>query len=71
MNNQSEIAIIGLGCRFPQAETLEAFWHLLSNGIDAVSEVPPDRWNIERLYQEQPATPGKMSTRWGGVFISS
>ena len=69
MNNQSEIAIIGLGCRFPQAETPEAFWHLLSNGIDAVSEVPPDRWNIERLYQEQPATPGKMSTRWGG-FLS-
>ena len=68
-NQQSEIAIIGLGCRFPQGETPEEFWHLLSNGIDAVTEVPSDRWNVDQLYEQQPATPGKMSTRWGG-FLS-
>lgn len=63
------IAIIGLGCRFPKAETPEAFWHLVSNGIDAITEVPPDRWNVDELYDPQPATPGKMITRWGG-FLS-
>ena len=62
------IAIIGLGCRFPQAETPEAFWHLLSHGIDAIAEVPADRWNIDELYDPQPATPGKMCTRWGGFL---
>ncbi len=63
------IAIIGLGCRFPQAETPEAFWHLVSNGRDAITEVPADRWNVDELYDSQPATPGKMNTRWGG-FLS-
>ena len=63
------IAIIGLGCRFPKAETPEAFWHLVSNGRDAITEVPADRWNLDELYAPQPDTPGKMNTRWGG-FLS-
>ncbi|MGV2826967.1 beta-ketoacyl synthase N-terminal-like domain-containing protein [Myxosarcina sp. GI1(2024)] len=62
------IAIIGLGCRFPQAETPEAFWHLLSHGIDAIAEVPAERWNIDDLYDPHPATPGKMNSRWGGFL---
>ncbi|MEB3220121.1 MAG: beta-ketoacyl synthase N-terminal-like domain-containing protein [Nostocales cyanobacterium 94392] len=66
---KDSIAIIGLGCRFPKSETPEAFWHLLSNGIDAITEIPADRWSIDELYAPQPATPGKMNTRWGG-FIS-
>ncbi len=63
------IAIIGLGCRFPKAETPEAYWDLISNGIDAITEVPVDRWNVDEFYAPQPATPGKMNTRWGG-FLS-
>jgi malonyl CoA-acyl carrier protein transacylase len=63
------IAIIGLGCRFPKAESPESFWHLLSNGIDGITEVPADRWNIDDLYDPQPGNPGKMNTRWGG-FLS-
>jgi acyl transferase domain-containing protein/acyl carrier protein len=39
------IAIIGLGCRFPGGITdPESFWKLLRNGVDAISEVPADRW---------------------------
>ncbi len=66
---EEKIAIIGLGCRFPKSETPEAFWHLLSNGIDAITEIPADRWSIDELYAPQPATQGKMNTRWGG-FLS-
>ncbi|NEO39711.1 MAG: hypothetical protein F6J90_26635, partial [Moorea sp. SIOASIH] len=45
---QSEaIAIIGMGCRVPGgASTPEAFWELLQNGVDGITEVPPDRWPI-------------------------
>ena len=63
------IAIIGLGCRFPQAENPEAFWHLMSNGRDAITEIPPDRWDVDEFYDPQPATSGKMNTRSGG-FLS-
>ncbi|MGF1589149.1 MAG: beta-ketoacyl synthase N-terminal-like domain-containing protein [Pleurocapsa sp.] len=62
------IAIIGLGCRFPKAANPQAYWQLLTNGIDAITEVPTDRWNVDELYDPQPATPGKMNTRWGGFL---
>ncbi len=35
-NTDTQIAIIGLAGRFPQAENLEAFWELLKNGREAV-----------------------------------
>lgn len=62
------IAIIGIGCRFPGAKNPEAFWQLLHQGGDAISEVPADRWNVDQFYDAEPGKPGKMSTRWGGFL---
>jgi acyl transferase domain-containing protein/acyl-CoA synthetase (AMP-forming)/AMP-acid ligase II/acyl carrier protein len=62
------IAIIGMGCRFPGASSPEQFWQLLRNGVDAIREVPRERWNTNEYYDANPATPGKMSTRWGGFL---
>ena len=63
------IAVVGMGCRFPgDADGPEAFWRLLSQGVDAVREVPQDRWNIDDYYDPDPAAPGKMNTRWGGFL---
>ncbi|EGJ31034.1 polyketide synthase module, partial [Moorena producens 3L] len=65
---QSEaIAIIGMGCRVPGGASIpEAFWDILQNGVDAITEVPPDRWPINKYYDSDPTTPGKISTRYGG-----
>ena len=62
------IAIVGMGCRFPGAESPEAFWQLLHDGVDAIREVPSDRWDVDAVYDPEPGTPGKMSTRWGGFL---
>ena len=62
------IAIVGLACRFPGAPDTEAFWRLLLDGTDAISEVPADRWKIGELFSADPTAPGKMSTRWGGFL---
>ena len=63
------IAVVGMGCRFPgEADGPEAFWRLLSQGVDAVGEVPADRWNIDDYYDPDPTAPGKMNTRWGGFL---
>ncbi|KST70373.1 type I polyketide synthase [Mastigocoleus testarum] len=62
------IAIIGLGCRFPDANNPEAFWNLLEKGTDAISEVPPERFDIDRFYDLEQGKPGKMNTRWGGFL---
>ena len=66
--NCEPIAIIGLGCRLPGAPDVPAFWELLHGGIDAITEVPPDRWDSNVFYDPTPATPGKMDTRWGGFL---
>ncbi len=63
------IAIVGVGCRFPGAWDEASYWRLLRNGVDAIAEVPPDRWNIADYYDPDPDVPGKMSTRFGG-FVS-
>ncbi|NET90275.1 MAG: aminotransferase class III-fold pyridoxal phosphate-dependent enzyme, partial [Kamptonema sp. SIO1D9] len=62
------IAIIGIGCRFPGANNPQEFGQLLKNGIDAIGEVPQNRWSVEDYYHPEPATPGKMNTRWGGFL---
>ncbi len=64
------IAIIGMGCRFPGgADSPQAFWQMLHDGVDAVGEVPADRWDIDAYYDPDPNAPGKMYTRQGG-FLS-
>jgi len=43
----ARIAIVGIGCRFPQCHGPEEFWQLLSEGRCAVGELPPGRWPIQ------------------------
>lgn len=62
------IAIIGMGCRYPGANGLAEFWTLLRNGVDAITEIPPTRWDIDEFYDPDIATPGTMQTRWGGFL---
>src|ERR1700751_5694259 len=63
------IAVVGIGCRFPgEANNPDSFWQLLSEGRDAIAEVPPDRWDINAFYDPDPGATGKMNTRWGGFL---
>src|SRR3984893_16052619 len=65
--SKDRIAIIGIGCRFPGgANDTESFWKLLAEGREAVSDVPPDRWNVERFYDAEPGLVGKTIARRGG-----
>ncbi|MFI0982693.1 SDR family NAD(P)-dependent oxidoreductase [Streptomyces sp. NPDC021093] len=61
------VAVVGLGCRLPGGiETPDALWQGLREGIDAIREVPADRWNAREWLDPDPRTPGRMNTRWGG-----
>ena len=70
------IAVVGMGCRFPAGHgrsdisTPEAFWDFLLAGGDAVTEVPPSRWTLERYYDPRPGTPGKMHCRHGAFLAA-
>ncbi|OBA62317.1 polyketide synthase [Mycobacterium sp. 1100029.7] len=62
------IAIVAVSCRFPGAPNPEAFWEVLSGGVDAIREVPEDRFDIDEFYDPDPDAPGKTYTRFGGFL---
>jgi acyl transferase domain-containing protein/acyl-CoA synthetase (AMP-forming)/AMP-acid ligase II/acyl carrier protein len=62
------IAIVGMSCRFPGAKSPEEFWNLLRDGVDAIQDIPADRWDPDTLYDTALATPGKMISKWGGFI---
>src|SRR5262249_20076761 len=39
------VAIIGMACLFPGAPDLETFWRNVRDGVDAIRDVPPGRWD--------------------------
>ncbi|MFF8844303.1 type I polyketide synthase [Streptomyces sp. NPDC015127] len=46
----TDIAITGLGCRFPGAPDIRAYWNLLMSGERQFSAVPGERWNHETFH---------------------
>ena len=43
------LAVVGMGCRFPGTDDLDAFWKLLHDGRHGIAEFPPERLD-QRLY---------------------
>jgi acyl transferase domain-containing protein/acyl carrier protein/2-polyprenyl-3-methyl-5-hydroxy-6-metoxy-1,4-benzoquinol methylase len=63
------VALVGIGCRFPGgANDPAAFWRLLLDAVDAITEVPEDRWLLRALHDPTPLRPGKTYTRRGGFI---
>src|SRR5436189_1531516 len=67
--HKDRIAIIGIGCRFPGGvNDAESFWKLLLERKDAVTDVPGDRWNVERYYDPEPGIAGKTFAKRAGFL---
>jgi acyl transferase domain-containing protein/acyl carrier protein len=61
--DQEAIAIVGIGCRFPGGvDSPESYWQLLSEGKDAVVEIPPQRWDSQRYFHPEPNQSGFINT---------
>ena len=60
--------MIGVGCRVPGADNPDAFWRLMRDGVDAISAIPPDRFDIDAFFDPDPETPGGIATRYGGFL---
>lgn len=65
---ETEIAIVGLAGRYPQADTLEAFWNNLAQGRDLIVEVPADRWDHRKNFSADRTEKGKIYGKWGGFL---
>jgi len=63
------VAIIGMACRFPGgANSPDAFWRLLVEGQDAISDVPDGRWDRDAFYDPDPGALGHMYTCKSGFL---
>lgn len=63
------IAIVGVGLRFPGgARDPDRFHEQLCAGLDAITDVPHDRWDMERFFNEDRDVPGTMYARHGGFL---
>ncbi|MFB7663656.1 SDR family NAD(P)-dependent oxidoreductase [Kitasatospora sp. NPDC056138] len=62
-----DIAVIGMAGMFPQAPDLPAFWANILAGVDAVTEVPVERWD-PALYHAPDGGSGTTSSKWGGFL---
>lgn len=63
-NNKEPIAVVGLGCRLPDAPNPHAFWEMLTTGINGIRDIPTQRSDLDVLRHS-----GKGSTQRGG-FLS-
>ncbi|MET7301633.1 SDR family NAD(P)-dependent oxidoreductase [Embleya sp. NPDC005575] len=52
-----DVAIVGMACVLPGAPDLASYWRNILAGVDAVTEVPRERWDVERYFAAD-AEPG-------------
>lgn len=64
---QEPIAIVGMGCVYPQAADLRAYWKNILGKVDAVSEAPED-WNGSDYLDPDSGENDRIYTNRGGFL---
>lgn len=69
LKSREPIALVGIGCRFPGSiYGPSQFWQGLKKGIDAITDVPANRWSVNAFYDPDPDKAGKIKTKKGGFL---
>ncbi|XP_048049011.1 highly reducing polyketide synthase frbB-like [Megalobrama amblycephala] len=70
MDDDTEIAVVGIGCHFPGGEGLENFWRVLLHGENCAVQIPNDRFNISQWYDPNESKAGKTYTAKAALIDS-
>lgn len=63
-----DVAIIGMACLFPRAPGLSAYWENILDGVDAVSDPPPQAWDSDIFYDPASSANDRVYCRKGGYL---
>ncbi|HUB32064.1 MAG TPA: beta-ketoacyl synthase N-terminal-like domain-containing protein, partial [Bryobacteraceae bacterium] len=63
-----DVAIIGMGCLLPKAPNVRAFWANILNKVDAIGDVPKERFNVDAYYDPDRKAKDKIHSKWGGFL---
>ncbi|MGH7045327.1 MAG: SDR family NAD(P)-dependent oxidoreductase [Stellaceae bacterium] len=64
----ADIAIVGMACLLPKAGDLQEYWENILDKVDAITEIPKDRWNWELYFDADPKARDKIYSKWGGFI---
>jgi polyketide synthase PksL len=67
-HEKDTVAIIGMSGRFPGARNVKEFWNNLKGGVDSITEIPKDRWDIDAYYDPDMKAHNKTYCRAGGYI---
>jgi acyl transferase domain-containing protein/NAD(P)H-dependent flavin oxidoreductase YrpB (nitropropane dioxygenase family) len=64
----SRVAIVGMGCILPQAGDIRTLWRNILSKRDAITEVPRERFDIDRYYSTDRHARDRVYSKWGGFL---
>ncbi|MFT5790590.1 MAG: acyl transferase domain-containing protein, partial [Shewanella sp.] len=62
------VAIVGMASIFANSRYLNKFWDLISEKIDAITELPDTHWKKEDYFDSNKSTPDKSYCKRGGFL---
>ena len=63
-----DIAIVGMAGMFPGAADIQSFWANIVSGTNSITEVPPERWDVDTYYDADSMDGSKTPSKWGGFL---
>ena len=61
------LAIVGMACRLPGADSIDEYWRLLSEGLTGYGPLPPERFDMQKHFDAEPGNRTKSYTAMGGI----
>ncbi|MGA8242313.1 MAG: beta-ketoacyl synthase N-terminal-like domain-containing protein, partial [Desulfobacterales bacterium] len=63
-----DVAIVGIAAVLPKANTQQDYWENILNKVNAITEIPPHRWDWHLYYDENRQAKDKIYSKWGGFI---
>lgn len=64
------LAIVGMSCLFPKAQSISDYWENIKKKVDAISEVPATHWKAEDYYDSDKKRADHVYAKTGGFLDS-